>query len=196
MIRQGVVMFANILERHLTCFKQLPALEREIDDIAKRLTDVIAGGYKVLICGNGGSAADAQHFAAELIGRFEKERAAWPAVALTTDTSILTAVGNDYGFDKVFARQVQGLGRSGDVLIGISTSGNSGNVVQAVQAARAQGMYTVGLLGRDGGAIKPLVDSTIAIDDPATARIQEAHSFILHYWAMVIESRICATQAL
>lgn len=188
-------MFADILERHLACFKQLPALERQVDDIAKRLTGVIAGGHKVLICGNGGSAADAQHFAAELIGRFEKERAAWPAVALTTDTSILTAVGNDYGFDQVFARQVQGLGRSGDALIGISTSGNSGNVVKAVQAARAQGMYTVGLLGKDGGAIKPLVDSAIVIADPATARIQEAHSFILHYWAMVIENRICDTRS-
>ncbi len=109
-----------------------------------------------MICGNGGSAADAQHFAAELIGRFEQERKAWPAIALTTDTSILTAIGNDYGYDDVFARQVQGLGREGDILVGISTSGHSANVVRAVDMARKARMTTVGLLGRDGGALLKL----------------------------------------
>jgi len=183
-------MFKSAINRHLECFQQLPAMAPLVETIGDRLAHVIAGGNQILICGNGGSAADSQHFAAELIGRFEMERSAWPAVALTTDTSILTAVGNDYGFTDVFARQVQGLGRSGDALIGISTSGSSGNVIRAVEVAREKGMYTVGLLGKNGGALKPLVNSAIVIADKATARIQEAHIFILHFWAMMIEGKM------
>ena len=173
-------MFSKIYQNHLACFQQLPAMAEAIQQIADRLAQVIAGGHKILVCGNGGSASDAQHFAAELIGRFEQERSAWPAIALTTDTSILTAVGNDYGFDDVFARQVQGLGSAGDALIGISTSGNSENVIRAVELGRQQGLHTVGLLGKEGGALRPMVDSAIVIADEATARIQEAHIFILH----------------
>ncbi|MFZ1984260.1 MAG: SIS domain-containing protein, partial [Desulfatitalea sp.] len=127
---------------------------------------------------------------AEMIGRFEKERASWPSIALTTDTSILTAVGNDYGFSEVFARQVQGLGRKGDALIGISTSGQSENVLRAVAAAKSQGMFTLGLLGKDGGALKTQVDCPIVIANQNTARIQEAHIFILHFWAMRIEQTL------
>jgi D-sedoheptulose 7-phosphate isomerase len=141
-----------------------------------------------MICGNGGSASDAQHFAAEIVGRFERERRAYPAVALSTDTSILTAVGNDYGYDAVFARQVDGLGRPGDVLIGISTSGNSENVVRAVKRAQSLDMTTVGLLGKDGGTLKPLVDQAIVVGSTTTARIQETHIFVLHYWAWLIEN--------
>lgn len=185
-------MFLDILQRHLDCFKQLPALAGQVDRVGERLARTIGDGGKVLICGNGGSAADAQHFAAELVGRFEKERSAWPSIALTTDSSILTAIGNDYGFADVFTRQVQGLGCKGDALIGISTSGHSENVLRAVAAAKAQGMFTVGLLGRDGGAIRPAVDAAIVISDAATARIQEAHIFILHYWAMMIEQIVAA----
>jgi len=185
-------MFLDILQRHLDCFKQLPAMVDQVDEIGQQLARVIADGGKVLVCGNGGSAADAQHFAAELLGRFEKERSAWPSIALTTDTSILTAIGNDYGFADVFARQVQGLGRRGDALIGISTSGNSENVLRALAKAKTQGMFTVGLLGRDGGAIRSVVDAAIVISDAATARIQEAHIFILHYWAMTIEQIVAA----
>ena len=140
-----------------------------------------------MICGNGGSASDAQHFAAEIVGRFEKERRAYPAVALSTDTSILTAVGNDYGYAEIFARQVDGLGRPGDVLIGISTSGHSENVIRAVKRGKSLDMKTVGLLGKDGGALKQLVDQPIVVDSATTARIQEAHIFILHYWAWQIE---------
>lgn len=180
-------MFIETLERHLACFKQLPGMADQLEAVGQRLAQTIADGGKLLVCGNGGSAADAQHFAAEIIGRFEQERSAWPAVALTTDTSILTAVGNDYGFDDVFARQVQGLGCKGDALIGLSTSGNSENVKRATILANEIGMYTVGLLGKDGGVIKQQVDSAIVIQDKATARIQEAHIFILHFWAMVIE---------
>lgn len=185
-------MFAEIYQRHLDCFKQLTEMAAEIEAIGSRLARVIGEGHKILICGNGGSAADAQHFAAEIIGRFEKERSAWPAIALTTDTSILTAVGNDYGFVDVFARQVQGLGTAGDALIGISTSGNSANVIRAVEQAKDQRMYTVGLVGKEGGALKPMMDSSIVIEDDATARIQEAHIFVLHFWAMQIEHQLTA----
>jgi D-sedoheptulose 7-phosphate isomerase len=183
-------MFLEILEQHKECFKLLPSIAGVIESAGVRLGQVIAAGGKILVCGNGGSAADAQHFAAELIGRFEQERSAWPAIALTTDTSILTAVGNDYGFADVFARQVQGLGRQGDALIGISTSGNSENVVRAVAEARSRGMYCIGLLGKDGGALKELVDGAVVITDRTTARIQEAHIFILHFWAMMIERHL------
>jgi len=185
-------MFKDMWQHHMDCFQQLSAMAETIEQTAECLAEVIAAGGKLLVCGNGGSAADAQHFAAELIGRFEKERASWPAIALTTDTSILTAIGNDYGFDKVFARQVQGLGRKGDALIGISTSGHSENVLQAVVVAKSQGVLTVGLLGKDGGALKRQVEFPIVIPNPNTARIQEAHIFILHFWAMRIEHILAA----
>lgn len=183
-------MFLKILQQHIDCFKQLRQLASPIREAGDVLAATIAERHKILICGNGGSAADAQHFAAELIGRFEQERSAWPAVALTTDSSILTAVGNDYGFKDVFARQVQGMGQSGDALIGISTSGNSDNVLRAVHQARESGIYTVGLLGRDGGKLRSQVDSSIVVDEKNTARIQETHIFILHFWAMMIEQHM------
>jgi D-sedoheptulose 7-phosphate isomerase len=151
------------------------------------LLQCLLDGGKLMICGNGGSASDAQHFAAEIVGRFERERAAYPAMALSTDTSILTAVGNDYGYHEVFARQVDGLGRPGDVLIGISTSGHSENVIRAVERAQSMGMKTVGLLGRDGGNLKHMVNQPIVVSSTTTARIQETHIFILHYWAWQIE---------
>ena len=183
-------MFNTILEQHLDCFGRLTSLAADIERAGAVLADTIQSGGKIMVCGNGGSAADAQHFAAELIGRFEQERDAWPAIALTTDTSILTALGNDYGFDDVFARQVQGLGRPGDALIGISTSGNSENVLRAVAAAKQNRMKTIGLAGRSGGGLKPRADCSIVIDHPTTARIQEAHLFILHFWALQIEQRM------
>ncbi len=180
-------MYLTALQEHLDCFALLPDLALPIETAGRRLAGIIAGGGKLLICGNGGSAADAQHFAAELIGRYESERPAFPAIALTTDTSILTAVGNDYGFADLFARQVQGLGRPGDGLIAISTSGNSENVIRAVAMARQKGMFTIGLLGRDGGKLKEIADTAVVITVPKTARIQEAHIFILHFWALLIE---------
>lgn len=137
-------------------------------------------GYKVLICGNGGSAADSQHFAAEIVGRFEKEKRGFPAIALTTDTSILTAIGNDYGFDMVFAKQVEALGRKGDILIGISTSGNSKNIVEAVKVAKEIGMFTVGFLGKDGGKLKDMVDKAFVVRSGSTARVQEVHLTLEH----------------
>lgn len=138
---------------------------------------------KILICGNGGSAADAQHFAAEMTGRFEKERMELAAVALTTDTSALTAIGNDYGFDHIFSKQVRALGRAGDILVGISTSGNSGNVIEAVKAAHERDMHVVAMTGRDGGKIAAMLKDTdvlLNVPHPRTARIQENHILLIH----------------
>jgi D-sedoheptulose 7-phosphate isomerase len=155
-------------------------------DMAERLKR----GCRILVCGNGGSAADAQHFAAELSGRYVKERRALAGIALTTDTSALTAIGNDYGFEKVFSRQVEALGRPGDLLVGISTSGNSPNVILAVEAAKEQGMKTLGLLGRDGGKLLALCDEALVIPTAITARIQEVHQMVYHFWCEVIDAHI------
>ena len=182
-----MMMFVSALQEHLACMRLLEKEAGAIEKAGDLLSRTIAQKHKILICGNGGSASDAQHFAAELIGRFEKERAAWPAIAMTTDTSILTAIGNDYGFDDVFVRQVQGLGKPGDTLIGISTSGHSANVLRAVSEAHDRGMHTIGLLGRDGGEIRSRVSHSVVVDHQRTARVQEAHSLILHFWAQQIE---------
>ncbi len=168
------------------------SLPGAIGDFCTALTDALAKGNKVLVMGNGGSAADAQHFAAELVGRFLLERRALPAVALTTDTSILTAVGNDYGFDEVFRRQVEALGCAGDVVVGISTSGNSENVFRALEAARDAGCVTVGLLGRDGGRIAPMVDIPLTIPSGYTPYIQEAHVTIIHLVCDLVEQSLFA----
>jgi D-sedoheptulose 7-phosphate isomerase len=156
------------------------------EDMAERLKR----GCRILVCGNGGSAADAQHFAAELSGRYVKERRALAGIALTTDTSALTAIGNDYGFEKVFSRQVEALGRPGDLLVGISTSGNSPNVLLAVEAAKELGLKTLGLLGRDGGKLKGLCDEALVVPSAVTARIQELHQMIYHFWCEIIDARI------
>lgn len=153
-----------------------PALRQAVNIIGA----AFAGGHRLFICGNGGSAADAQHFAAELTGRFEKERRGYPATALTTDTSALTSIGNDYGFEQLFARQLQSLAVKDDVLVAISTSGNSPNIIKAVEQACASGVRTIGLLGRGGGRCAELVDIPLIVQAPRTARIQEAHVLILH----------------
>lgn len=151
--------------------------------IGKRLKN----GNKLLICGNGGSAADSQHFAAEIVGRFEKERKGYSAIALTTDTSALTAIGNDYGFDKIFSRQVEALGEKGDILIGISTSGNSQNIIEAVKVAKEMGIFTVGFLGKDGGKLKSIVDKAFIVKSDNTARIQEVHLTLEHAICRVLD---------
>ena len=146
---------------------------------ADAIAAALKSGRSVLVFGNGGSAADAQHFAAELVGRYEKDRKAWPAVALTTDTSALTAIGNDYGFDRVFARQIEALGKTGDVAIGISTSGKSPNVLRALEAANDRGLVTIALTGRGGDAGK-IARLHVRVDEERTARTQEVHATILH----------------
>lgn len=154
-----------------------------IAEAIELITSALAADRKLLVCGNGGSAADSQHLAAELVGRYERERPELAAIALTTDTSILTAVGNDYAFEQIFARQVRALGRSGDVLVAISTSGNSGSVLAAAQAARERGLSLVALTGRGGGALGALLglgDVHLCVPHARTARIQEVHLLIIH----------------
>lgn len=165
---------------------------------AERLAACLREGGKVLICGNGGSAADAQHFSAELVGRFEQERRALPALALTTDTSTLTAVANDYHFERVFARQVEALGRAGDVLVAISTSGNSPNVIAAVRAAQAQEMVCIVLSGRNGGALAGLLqanDIELCVPATSTARIQEVHILAIHCLCDLVDRILFAGEA-
>jgi D-sedoheptulose 7-phosphate isomerase len=159
---------------------------------AAEISARMQAGGKVLIFGNGGSAADAQHFAAELSGRFLRERAALPALALTTDTSALTAIANDFGYEQVFSRQVEAHGRKGDVAIGISTSGKSPNVVRALQVARERGLVTVGLTGRGGATIADLVDVLIDVPHQETARIQEVHGMVVHILCELIEESLSA----
>ncbi len=166
-----------------------------ISAAADALRQALGDGRTVLVCGNGGSAADAQHFAAELVGRFTRERRAWPVLALTTDSSALTAIGNDYGFDRVFARQVEAHGQPGDVLIGISTSGGSPNVLAAVETARARGLVTIGLTGRDGGALGRAVDVHLNVPSPSTARTQEVHITLLHVLCDLVEQELVDADA-
>ncbi|MCB1044281.1 MAG: D-sedoheptulose 7-phosphate isomerase [Acidobacteria bacterium] len=151
------------------------------------LTEALAQGHKILIAGNGGSAADAQHFAAELVGRYMKERPGLPAIALTTDTSALTAIGNDYGFDRIFSRQVEALGQPGDVFLAISTSGNSKNLVEALCVARDRQLSTIALLGKNGGAMRELADFSLVVPSQDTPRIQEAQEWIWHTWCALID---------
>lgn len=172
---------------HQQAVKSVEALLPEIEAAGNALRDVIRHGNRVFICGNGGSAADAQHFAAELTGRFRAERRGFPAVALTTDTSALTAIGNDYGFDQVFARQLESLAGRGDQLVAISTSGNSGNVIAAVRTARDMGVSSLALLGRGGGELASLVDRALVVPAQATPRIQEAHILIIHLLCEMFE---------
>ena len=161
----------------------------ELLEVAGVASSTIKAGHKIMLCGNGGSAADSQHIAAELIGRFEKERVSMAAIALTTDTSALTAIGNDYGYDQVFSRQVEGLGQSGDLLIGISTSGNSKNVVKAMKVAQSKSIRTVALVGdRTGGAMQAIADYVLAAPSTNTARIQECHILMMHTLCQLVES--------
>ncbi len=168
-------------------------LEREtalVEKCADIIFETFTKGNKILICGNGGSAADAQHIAAEFVGRFETERQAFPAIALTTDTSALTALANDYGFERAFSRQVEALAREGDLLIALSTSGNSPNVISAVMTARKIGCKTIGLTGAKGKKLASLCDVCILIPSDRTARIQEAHITVGHIWCEIIDNTV------
>lgn len=165
--------------------EELPPM---LDRVVTAVHHCLSQGHKIFACGNGGSAADAQHLVAELVGRFRDERRALPAIALTADTAILTAVGNDYGYERVFARQLEALGRDGDLLFAISTSGNSANVVQAAQTARGLGCTVVGLTGASGGKLAAHVDLLIPAPSPVTARIQEIHTLCIHAIADSLDS--------
>ncbi|WP_418317906.1 phosphoheptose isomerase [Piscinibacter sakaiensis] len=172
-------------------------LSKPIADAVHAIVGCITAGGKVLACGNGGSAADAQHFAAEFIGRFERERPGLAAIALTTDSSIMTAIGNDYDFNSVFSKQVQALGQPGDVLLAISTSGNSANVLAAVEAARAKDMTVVAMTGRKGGKMNDLLTDTdvhICVPHERTARIQEVHLLTLHCLCDAVDLQLLGEQ--
>jgi len=180
----------SMLEEHRQVVVKMAALEGEIASAGELCANALLQGQRIYLCGNGGSAADSQHIAAELIGRFVNDRRALPAIALTTDTSALTAIGNDYGYDEVFSRQVAGLCRKGDVLIAISTSGNSDNVLKAVDAARRAGTSVIGLSGKSGGALDALCDVSLVVPSDVTARIQEMHIVIGHLICALVEEHL------
>ena len=183
-----MINIENRITRHFhdsieTKQRVVAALTPHIATASHAMVDCLKSGGKILACGNGGSAGDSQHFAAELVGRFEREREELAAIALTTDSSILTAVGNDYSFDEIFSKQVRALGKTGDILFAISTSGNSKNVVNAIEAAHLKGMHVIGMTGRDGGKIASLMksgDVLLNVGSQVTTRIQEVHLLTLH----------------
>lgn len=181
-------MIDTIFEEH----QQVIALVKEqcisdIEKAAKLCKQVLQSGHTIFLCGNGGSAADCQHIAAEIVGRFLKERKGLPSVALTTDTSIITAVGNDYGFQSIFSRQVEALARPGDVLVGLSTSGNSGNVLAALEKAKEIRVATIAMTGGNGGKMAELCDVSIVVPSKVTARVQEAHILIGHTLCQMLD---------
>lgn len=184
-------MIHNLINEHL---KVVQELQKENEPDIRKFSDyckiALANKNTIYFMGNGGSAADSQHLAAELVGRFQKERRGLPAIALTTDTSILTSIGNDYSYDEVFRRQVEALVKSGDVVVGISTSGNSSNIVKAIQEAKRIGAVTIGLTGQGGGKLAELCDLCIKVPSKVTARIQEAHIMIGHIVCQLIEEGI------
>ena len=180
--------FEEGIELRTRMAQTLPA---EIAKAGEALAAALKSGHKALACGNGGSAADSQHFAAELVGRFERERPGLPGIALTVDTSALTAIANDYDYDRVFSRQVEALGNAGDVLLAISTSGNSKNCIEAIKAAQAKGLIVISLTGRDGGAMGRMMRSNdfhLNVSHPRTMRVQEVHLLVIHCLCEVVDN--------
>ena len=179
----------RVLKEAAAAHERMTANATAVATASAAIAAALRQGHTVLVFGNGGSAADAQHFTAELVGRYERERRAWPAIALTTDTSALTAIGNDYGFERVFARQVEALGRSGDVAMGITTSGNSPNVLRGLEAANERGLVTIALTGR-GGAAANIARHHIAVQEARTSRVQEVHATVLHVMCDLVEQEL------
>lgn len=189
-------LVTNEIQAHIdTAQKALGLLAPILLESAKTITKALQDNKKILICGNGGSAADSQHFAAELTGRYKRERKGLRAIALSTDTSALTAIGNDYGYNHVFSRQVEALAMQGDVVIGISTSGNSQNIINALEVANKIGCITLSLSGRDGGLIKNLCDYSIVAPSDDTPRIQEIHILCIHILCELIEKSFAEAKA-
>ncbi len=180
----------EIMEESIACHREFVGQAGNIKQAAERIVASMKAGGKLLVFGNGGSAADAQHLAAELVGKYRLERKGYAAIALTTDTSILTAIGNDYGYASVFERQVEALAKKGDVLIGISTSGNSENVVRALEKGRGMGTVNISLTGKDGGRVKALSDVNINASSENTARIQECHGLAYHILCELVEQEM------
>jgi len=194
-IAETAEIFRTAIAEHLEVVAQMEAQAPVLESIARAMTAALQGGGKVLWCGNGGSAGDSQHLAAELVGRFRRERRGLASIALTTDTSAMTAIANDYGYEAVFARQVEALGAPGDLLVGISTSGNSHNIIAALNVARSQGLVTVGFTGAGGGRMAALADHLFAVPSRDTARIQEAHILAGHMLCDWIELEFVGSPA-
>lgn len=163
---------------------------RAIEALSEEIIKAIRNGNKLVICGNGGSASDALHFAGEIVGRFQRERTAWPAVVLNADVATMTAIANDYGYSEIFARQAEAHIKSGDIFVGISTSGNSENILQAAKVAKEKGAITAGFLGKDGGKMKEVSDYSIVVSSDNTARIQECHIMMVHIICEVVEKKL------
>ncbi len=191
----GEAVFARAFDEHLRVIEELKQQQGTLEALARKMTDAVMDGKKVLWCGNGGSAADAQHLAAEFVGRFRRERKPLASIALTTDTSILTSIGNDYGYDQVFSRQVLALAEEGDIVVGISTSGNSKNVVEALEAARERGAFTVAMTGAGGGKMAGVADAAICVPTRDTARVQEGHILCGHMLCDWVELAWCQAAA-
>jgi D-sedoheptulose 7-phosphate isomerase len=185
------LVFERAISDHIEVIQTILSQQEILKRIAEEMTRAVFAGNKVLWCGNGGSAADSQHMAAELMGRFRRERRGIASIALTTDTSILTAIGNDYGYERVFARQVEALCAKGDVVVGLSTSGNSKNVCAALETAQKLGAFTVALTGAGGGAMASIADIALAIASKDTARIQEGHNLCGHMLCDWVEQAVC-----
>jgi D-sedoheptulose 7-phosphate isomerase len=185
-------VYQHAIDEHIAVIQAMSTQRSVFERIAVEMARAILQGKKVLWCGNGGSAADSQHLAAELMGRFRRERRGLPSIALTTDTSALTAIGNDYGYEKVFQRQVEALCNIGDVLVGISTSGNSKNVCLALESARKIGAFTAALTGEGGGAMLKIAEVTLRVPSKDTARIQEGHILCGHMLCDWVELSVCA----
>ncbi len=189
-------LLSNSLREHLETFQALIGTTlTDIDRSGQIICEALAAGRKLLVCGNGGSAADAQHIAAELVGRYEKARPSYPAIALTTDTSALTALSNDYGFEEVFARQVAGLAKPGDVLVAISTSGKSPNILKAVEVGKQMGCITIGLTGAGAEPLASACDVSVVVPAQRTSRVQEAHITIIHLWCEMVDEMPQSTDA-
>jgi D-sedoheptulose 7-phosphate isomerase len=193
--QSSVSPFLQAIRDHIAVVEQLEDQLELFEQIADRMIRALRAGNKILWCGNGGSAADSQHLAAEIVGRFRRERRGWASIALTTDTSILTAIGNDYGYEAIFTRQIEALCHGGDVVVGLTTSGNSQNVCNAIQCARALGAFTVGLTGESGGKLASLADACLRVASRDTARIQECHILFGHALCDRVESALCAEEA-
>lgn len=187
---------SSILQRAVSdsieTLRALGELDQQMRSAADAITECLRSGHKLLVCGNGGSAADAAHFSTEFVVRFMQERPAYPAVCLTGDGGLLTAAGNDYGFEQIFSRQVAAFGQKGDVLICLTTSGNSPNIQRALEEAKSRGVTSIAFLGRDGGASKGTADLELLVRGENTARIQEAHMLLLHVLCQAVEERLVA----
>lgn len=189
-MKSSLSLIHDSFERHHLAVQRAEALIPTLELIGQKMGDALFSGRKLLMMGNGGSASDAQHFAAEIVVRYVKSRAAYPAIALTTDTSLLTATGNDFSFDQIFSRQIEALGNPGDIVFGFSTSGNSKNVIEGVKEAKRRGCLTVGFLGKDGGELNDLVDHALVVADQETARVQETHMLMYHILCEIFEGAL------